>query len=84
MPRLCRVLLILTLTAPAILHAGDLKIKISVSLHGWWWPFEHRYAPEVSPHHLGAAPAPAPATDSCAFVAGVRHCPLPKPRAESR
>jgi hypothetical protein len=85
MQPLCRILCILALLAPLCAQAADLKISIRVK--GWWLPavlaaFEPRYAPPVSLHHLSAAPKPA--TDSCTFVAGVRHCPLPKPGAEPR
>lgn len=85
MQPLCRILCILALLAPLGAQAADLKISIRVK--GWWLPavlaaFERRYAPPVSPHHLG--PAPARAADACTFVAGVRHCPLPKPGAEPR
>jgi hypothetical protein len=82
MQLLCRLLCILTLLVPLAAQAGDVKLKVSIRAHGWWWPFEPRYAPPVSPHHLSAATKPA--TDSCTFVAGVRHCPLLKPGAEPR
>ena len=76
MQLLCRILCILALLAPLVAHAGDVKVKVSIRMHGWWWPFEPRYAPQPSPHHLAVPPKPA--TDACTFVAGVRHCPLPK------
>jgi hypothetical protein len=82
MQRLCRVLCVLAFLAPCAAQAGDAKISIHVK-GGWWLlpaalaAFEPRYAPPVSPHHLRATPKPA--ADSCTFVAGVRHCPLPKP-----
>jgi hypothetical protein len=87
MQRLCRVLCVLAFLAPSAAQAGE--VKVSIHVRGGWWllpaalaafeplPFHVRYAPPVSPHHLSAAPRPA--TDSCTFVAGVRHCPLPKP-----
>jgi hypothetical protein len=85
MQRLCRILCALVFLVSFAAHAGG--VKISIHLKGWWLPaalaaFEARYAPPVSPHHLSAAPKPA--ADSCTFVAGMRHCPLPKPGAEPR
>jgi hypothetical protein len=87
MQRLCRILCALAFLASFAAHAGD--VKISIHAKGGWWlvpavlaAFEPRYAPPVSPHHLSAATKLA--TDSCTFVAGVRHCPLPKPGAEPR
>jgi hypothetical protein len=73
-----RLLLLFVLLAPATLEAGDIKIKVSVHLSGWWWPFAPRPQLGPSPHHIGAAPEPA--KDSCTFVAGVRHCPRAEPR----
>jgi len=81
MPLLRLVFGLLIALAPVAAQASDVKIKVSISLHGWWWPFGPRYALPVSPHHISAAPAaPAPAKDSCTFVAGVRHCPRAEPR----
>jgi hypothetical protein len=77
MQPVCRILFVLALAWPTLLHAGDVKVKVSIRMHGWFWPFEPRYAPQPSPQHLGLTPKPA--TDACTFVAGVRHCPLPKP-----
>jgi hypothetical protein len=87
MQRLCRILCALALLASFAAQAGE--VKVSIHVKGGWLllpavlaAFEPRYAPPPSPHHITAAPKPA--ADSCTFVAGVRHCPLPKPGAEPR
>jgi hypothetical protein len=87
MQRLCRVLCVLAFLAPFAAQAGE--VNISIHVKGGWWllpavlaAFGPRYAPPPSPHHISAAPKRS--TDSCTFVAGVRHCPLPRPSAESR
>ena len=88
MPPVRRILFILLLALPPAAHAGGVVVVSSSGAAGFWlalavWAgFQPRPVPEVSPHHLRAGPAPA--ADSCTFVAGVRHCPLPKPRAEPR
>ncbi len=82
MQPVCRILCALAFVVSFPANASDVKVKVSIRMQGWWWPFEPRYAMPVSPYHIG--PAPKPASDTCTFVAGVRHCPLPKPRAEPR
>jgi len=88
MPLVRRILCLAFLALPPAAHAGGVVVVSSSSASGFWlalavWAgFQPRPVPEVSPHHLSAGPAPA--ADSCTFVAGVRHCPLPKLRAEPR
>ncbi|HEU4350279.1 MAG TPA: hypothetical protein VFR66_00230 [Burkholderiales bacterium] len=78
-------------------HAGGVVVVSSGSASGiWlvlgaWTAMLPRPVPEVSPHHIRAEQAAVPARDSCIWVAGVRHCPLPElpaqpnpPRAEAR
>jgi hypothetical protein len=83
-----RILCIAFLALPPAAHAGGVVVVSSSGASGLWlalavWiGLQPRPVPEVSPHQLRAGPAPA--ADSCTFVAGVRHCPLPKPRAEPR
>ncbi len=72
-----RLLLLLTALVPLAGHAGDIHFKAQ----GWTLrrtlqAFEPRYVPPVSKGHLRAA-AQKP-VDGCVFVAGVRHCPLPR------
>jgi hypothetical protein len=89
MPPVRRILCIAFLALPPAAHAGGVVVVGSSGTPGFWLALAVLAgfvppppAPEVSPHHLSAGPAPA--KDSCTFVAGVRHCPLAKPRAESR
>jgi hypothetical protein len=89
MPPVRRILCILLLALPPAAHAAGVVVVSSSGASGLWlalalWAgfLPPPPAPEVSPHHLRAGPAPA--ADSCTFVAGVRHCPLPKLRAEPR
>jgi hypothetical protein len=90
MQRLCRLLFAASLAIASAAHAGGVVVVSSGSASGFWlvlgaWAaMLPRPVPEVSPHHIRGDPAPAPARDSCVFVAGVRHCPLPKLSAESR
>jgi len=78
------------LALPPAAHAGGVVVASSSGASGLWlalavWSsLRPRPVPEVSPHHLGAAAAAAPAKDSCTFVAGVRHCPLPRLGGEPR
>jgi hypothetical protein len=88
MQRLCRILCVAALALPPAAHAGGVVV-VSSSGGLWlalavWSSLQPRPVPQVSPYHLGAASAPAHSRDSCTFVAGVRHCPLPKLRAEPR
>ena len=77
----------LALAAAPAAHAGGVVVTVNGS-SGWWLALvvlgleQRRPVPEPSPQHLSAPPPQA--RDSCTFVAGVRHCPLPKPRAEPR
>jgi hypothetical protein len=88
MPPVRRILCILLLALPPAAHAGGVVVVSSSGASGLWlalavWAgVQPRPVPEISPHHLSAPPPRA--ADSCTFVAGVRHCPLPRPRAESR
>jgi hypothetical protein len=83
MQLLCRLLVVVGLAVSPAAHAGG-STAAWVALGIWTSLLPRPPAPEVSPHHIRAGEAPAPARDSCTFVAGVRHCPLPKPRAELR
>ena len=75
-----RLLLICLLMAPLAAQASEVKIDVrAVVLLDVLLP---RYVPPPSRHHLMAPPEGA--RDACVFVAGVRHCPLPPLRAESR
>ena len=90
MQRLCRLLLVVSLAVAPVAHAGGVVVVSSGSASGLWlalglWAsMLPRPVHEVSPHHIRADQVPAPAKDSCIFVAGVRHCPLPKLRDEPR
>jgi hypothetical protein len=75
-----RFLALCALAVPLAGQASDIKVRVSLHLSGWWWPFAPNYAPLPSPHHIFATIAPAPAKDGCTFVAGVRHCPRAEPR----
>jgi hypothetical protein len=87
MQRLCRLLCLVSLAMASSAHAGGVVVVSSGSASGiWlilgaWTAMLPRPVPEVSPHHIRADQAAAPARDSCIWVAGVRHCPLPEPRA---
>jgi hypothetical protein len=85
MQRLCRILCVLGFLVSLPAYGGEVRISLHVK---GAWPllllavFAPRYAPPPSPHHISAAPKRA--AESCTFVAGVRHCPLPNPGAEPR
>jgi hypothetical protein len=88
MQRLCRLLCLVALAMASSAHAGGVVVVSSGSASGIWlvlgaWAaMLPRPVQEVSPHHIRADQAPVPARDSCTWVAGVRHCPLPEPRAQ--
>jgi hypothetical protein len=97
MQRLCRLLCVVSLAIAPAAHAGGVVVVSSGSASGVWLVLGAvaamlpRPVPEVSPHHIHADQIQPPARDSCTWVAGVRHCPLPElrtqqypPRAESR
>jgi hypothetical protein len=97
MQRLCRLLCVVSLAVAPAAHAGGVVVVSSGSASGVWLvlgavaAMPPRPVPEVSPHHIHADQIQPPARDSCTWVAGVRHCPLPElrtqpypPRAESR
>jgi len=89
MQLLCRLLLAVSLAAPAAAHANVVVVSSGAASGFWlalglWASMLPRPVPEVSPHHIRSDQVPAPAKDSCTFVAGVRHCPLPKLRDEPR
>jgi hypothetical protein len=97
MQLLCRLLCAASLAAASAAYAGGVVVVSSGGASGFWlvlgaWAaMLPRPVPEVSPHHIRADRAPAAARDSCTWVAGVRHCPLPElrtqpqhPRAEPR
>jgi hypothetical protein len=97
MQRLRRLLCVVSLAIAPAAHAGGVVVVSSGSASGIWLALGAvaamlpRPLPEVSPHHIRGDQVPAPARDSCTWVAGVRHCPLPAlraepqpPRAESR
>jgi hypothetical protein len=69
-------------------HAGGVVVVSSGSASGIWlvlgaWAaMLPRPVQEVSPHHIRSDSVPTPARDSCTWVAGVRHCPLPPLRTE--
>jgi hypothetical protein len=87
MQLLRRILCILALAAASAVHASGVVITVN-GPSGWWLVLavlgleQRRPVPEPSPHHLSAPPPQG--RDACTFVAGVRHCPLPRPRAEPR
>ena len=84
MQLLRRILLVLVFAVSPSAHADVLVVTGSGGGSALWlalavWVgLQPRPALEVSPYHL-SAPQPMPARDACTFVAGVRHCPLPKP-----
>jgi hypothetical protein len=86
MQLLRRILLILVFTVPLSAQADVLVVTGSSGGSAVWlalavWVgLQPRPALEPSPYHI-SAPRPTPARDACTFVAGVRHCPLPKPNA---
>jgi hypothetical protein len=88
MQRLRRLLCIVSLLIPPAAHAGGVVVVSSGAASGIWLALGAVVAmlprPEmdVSPHHIRAEPAQAPARNSCTWVAGVRHCPLPELRAQ--
>jgi hypothetical protein len=97
MQRLCRLICVVSLAIAPAAHAGGVVVVSSGSASGVWLVLGAvaamlpRPVPEVSPHHIHADQIQPPARDSCTWVAGVRHCPLPElrtqpypPRAESR
>jgi hypothetical protein len=97
MQRLCRLLCLVSLAIAPAAHAGGVVVVSSGGASGIWLALAAvagmlpRPVQEVSPHHIRADQVQAPARDSCTWVAGVRHCPLPElrarpnpPRAESR
>jgi hypothetical protein len=81
MQLLRRLLCIVALAVPLSAHAAVVVVSGGGAPGIWlalmvWLGFQERPVVPVSPHHL-SAPAPR-AADSCTFVAGVQHCPLPK------
>jgi hypothetical protein len=90
MQPLCRLLVLLALAVSPAAHAGGLVVVSSGGASSAWlilaaWAaMQPRPVPEISPYHIQATATPARTADSCTFVAGVRHCPLPKLRAEPR
>ena len=91
MQLLRRLLVILMLAATPVANAAGVVVVSGSGASGLWlalavWTglLPPPPPPAVSPHHLGAGRAPAPASDACTFVAGVRHCPLPALRGEPR
>jgi hypothetical protein len=97
MQRLCRLLCIASLAIAGTAHAGGVVVVSSGSASGIWLALGAvvamlpRPEMEVSPHHIRADQPQSPGRDSCTWVAGVRHCPLPElrtqpqpPRAEPR
>jgi hypothetical protein len=83
------ILCLLALGAASSVQASAVVVTVNNGASGWWVAallllgLEHRRpVPEPSTQHLSAQPPQA--RDSCTFVAGVRHCPLAKPRAEPR
>ena len=83
MQPLCRLLLILALAVSPAAHAGGTAVAW-LALGVWTSLLPRPLPPEPSLHHIRSTGAAAPAADSCTFVAGVRHCPLPPLRGESR
>ena len=71
------ILCILSLAAASAAHAGGSGLWLALAV---WSSLRPRPVPQVSPYHICIAPMPAPARDSCTFVAGVRHCPRAEPR----
>jgi hypothetical protein len=79
------VFFMVALAAASAPQAAGVVITVNGASRWWlalavWSSLQPRPLPEVSPYHIGVAPAPAPARDSCTFVAGVRHCPRAEPR----
>jgi hypothetical protein len=72
-----RLLVFLIIAIPYLAYGNELKLR----MEGWklrhaLQASEPRYAPPVKGHLT--ARETAMKKDSCVFVAGVRHCPLPK------
>lgn len=88
MQRLCRLLCLVSLAVTPAAHAGGVVVVTSGGASAIWLALGAvaamlpRPVPEVSPHHIRADQVQAPARDSCTWVAGVRHCPLPELRAQ--
>ena len=88
MQRLRRLLCVVSLAIAPAAQAGGVVVVSSGSASGIWlvlgaWAaMLPRPVQQVSPHHIRADASPAPARDSCSWVAGVRHCPLPELRTE--
>jgi hypothetical protein len=86
-----RFLCILALAAAPAAQAGGTLVVTASAPSGAWFALAifasllpRPAPPEVSLHHLGATPGSAPGRDSCTWVAGVRHCPLPELRPPLR